>query len=120
FSSGLAGHESRSRPPAQIRSVPGAPIADPRSAWLAKKRRAYAASLLPTAATSPHTWARGKASCASSDRNQAPLPSPLSAERSVSIVLGAGIGPPPSSVALIRPKNPATWTSPFLIGRNQK
>ena len=40
FSSGLAGHESSRRPPAQINSVPGLPITDPWSAWLAKKRRA--------------------------------------------------------------------------------
>ena len=32
FSSGLAGHESKSRPPAVRKSVPGLPITDPRSA----------------------------------------------------------------------------------------
>src|SRR5207237_2089315 len=102
------------------RSVPGEPISDPRFAPDAKKRLAYVASLRPIAATSPQTWARGKTSCAMSERNQAPLPSPLSAERRVSMVDGEAIGPPPSEVSLIRPKNPAALTSPFLIGRNSQ
>ena len=121
FSSGFAGHASRMRPPAQIRSVPGAPITDPRSAWAAKKRLPAAASVrAPIAATSPQTCPRGKMSCAIADRSQAPLPSALSAARSVSIVNGPSSGPPPPAVAFIRPKKAAALTLPFLIGRNQK
>ena len=38
----------------------------------------------------------------------------------MSIVLGAATGPPPSAVALMRPRKPAMRTLPFLTGKNQK
>ena len=34
--------------------------------------------------------------------------------------MGEAIGPPPSEVSLIRPKNAAALASPFLIGRNSQ
>jgi hypothetical protein len=77
-------------------------------------------SLRLIAAMSPQTNALGKVICAISDKNHAPLASPLSAERSVLIVSGEAIGPPPAEVSLIRPKNAAAWKSPFLIGRNSQ
>ena len=103
FSSALAGHESYSRP-AVRKSVPGLPITDPRSAWVAKKRRACAASALPTAATSPHT-------CAREDRLRHQRHEPRTAA-----VAFVGVeervdrprplsGPAPSVVACMRPKN---------------
>src|SRR5437764_6788092 len=64
------------------------------------------------------TWARGKATWAISDKNQAPLPSPPFEASSVSIVIGPESGPAPSVVAFMRPKNAPTLTFPFLIGRN--
>ena len=91
-----------------------------RSASVAKTRRACAASLLATAATSPQSCSLGKATCASSDMSQAPPASPLSADRSVSIVHGAASGPAPSVVAAIRPKNAPALTLPSLIGRNHQ
>ncbi len=76
------------------------------------------ASILATAATSPHDCSLGKATCASSDMSHAPLASPSSAASSVSIVHGAASGPAPSVVAFIRPKNAPALTLPCLIGRN--
>ena len=55
-----------------------------------------------------------------SERNQAPLPSPVFAESRVSIVIGPDSGPAPSVVAFINPKNVAALTSPFLTGRNHQ
>ena len=78
------------------------------------------ASLRPIAARSPQTNELGKVSCANTDRNHAPLASPLSAERSELIVSGAAIELPPAEVSLIRPKNAAASKSPFLIGRNSQ
>ena len=78
------------------------------------------ASALATAATSPHTCTFGKIACVINDRSHAPLPSPLSASRSVSIVHGPLSGPAPSVVACMRPKNAPSLTLPFRIGRNHQ
>ena len=78
------------------------------------------ASALATAATSPQTCAFGKIACVIKERSHAPLPSPLSASRSVSIVHGPLSGPAPSVVACMRPKNAPSLTLPFRIGRNHQ
>jgi hypothetical protein len=119
-SSGPAGHASKRRPPAVRKSVPGLPITDPRSSWVAKKRRAWAASARATAATSPHTCTFGKIAWVIRESSHAPLPSPFSAASSVSIVHGALSGPAPSVVACMSPKNAPSPTLPLRIGRNHQ
>ena len=81
FSSGSAGHASTSRPPAQMKSVPGLPRIEPRRARrreVTASRRA--ASARPIAASSPQTNAFGKTSRRASDWNQKPLASPFAAD----------------------------------------
>ena len=120
FSSGLAGQESKSRPPAVRNSVPGLPITDPRSAWVAKKTPGVG-GVGPREGgdVAPHLGA-WEDRLGHREWSHAPLPSPLSAARSVSIVHGALSGPAPSVVACIRPQNAPSRTLPVLIGRNHQ
>ena len=119
FSSGFAGQASTSRPPAQIRSVPGLPMIDPRSASAEEAPGVGRVDPGDRGDVTPELLARERHL-----RHQRQEP------RTASVALvggeqrvdrpGRASGPAPSVVAFIRPKNAAALTCPSLIGRNHQ
>ena len=119
FSSGFAGQASSSRPPAQIRSVPGLPKSDPVFA-VAKYGRAAAASVLADGGDIPPDCTLGKAICAISDWNHSAAAVALLRRRARVDRPRRRRAAAPSVVAAISPKNAAALTLPSLIGRNNQ
>ena len=100
--------------------MPGLPIIDPRSGAAEEAPGVGGVGSADGGDVTPDLRAAGRATCVISDSSHAPLPSPSSAARSVSIVHGALSGPAPSVVACMRPQNAPSLTLPFRIGRNHQ